>query len=483
MHKKDTNISAIILPVLRMTDEIEEYDYVVVGSSLANGLLTNVLGWKGFRVISIDENSYYGDYTASLSLDQVEKRFSKNSINYHHEFIEQNKLKFGLELVPSYILCNSEIIDYISNFNIYRYIEVTKLQDFYTYNNGNFDLLKTTKEDIFVDTSMSPITKRVIMKCIKFLIRDETVNDPDMVNTEINDDIWNEYKDMPLLEIFKAKFKKLPENLINEFVYTICNCTSIDDLTTAQASAKITKFFKSYNIHGKFPALVARYSGLMEIVQGTYRSAALINNILRLETHITSYDKDSDLLTLSSGEKFKVKGKIILSHHQLQSIYNLNVDVKISRDVHRGVMFIEGCLQQLNSNYSNGCVVAFPPNSVINESYHLKHVVQLTVLSASLERCIKNYDTVLITAHDANDLDQMKAYLSNGNNVGMVFDYKQGILESEIKKDKVVVLPDTSEPSALDLDHHLNLAMDTYNQLVNNEDNDFMSINLPSNDD
>lgn len=125
-----------------MTEEIDEYDYIVVGSSLVNGLLTNVLGWKGFRVLSIDENPYYGDYTASLSLDQVEERFSKESIKYHHELIEQNKSKFGLELIPSYILCNSRTIDYISNFNIYRYIEVTKLQDFYTYNNGGFDLLK-----------------------------------------------------------------------------------------------------------------------------------------------------------------------------------------------------------------------------------------------------------------------------------------------------------------------------------------------------
>ncbi|KAL6935767.1 hypothetical protein ACO0OL_001949 [Hanseniaspora opuntiae] len=466
-----------------MTEEIDEYDYIVVGSSLVNGLLTNVLGWKGFRVLSIDENPYYGDYTASLSLDQVEERFSKESIKYHHELIEQNKSKFGLELIPSYILCNSRIIDYISNFNIYRYIEVTKLQDFYTYNNGGFDLLKTTKEDIFVDTSMSPITKRVIMKCIKFLIRDETVNDPDMVNTQVNDDIWNEYKDRPLLDLLQAKFKKLPENLINEFVYTICNSFDIDGLSTAQASAKITKFFKSYNIHGKFPALVARYSGLMEIVQGTYRSAALINNILRLETHITGYDEDSGVITLSSGEKCRVKEKIVLSHHQLKSINNLNLEVKTSQDIHRCVMFIKGSLQQLNSNYSNGCVVSFPPNSLINEAYHLKHVVQLTVLSASLERCIKNYDTVLITAHDANDLDQIKTYLSEKNDVGMLFDYNQGILESGLNKGRVVVLPDTAEPCALDLDHHLNLAIGTYNQLVNNEGDDFMSINLPSNDD
>lgn len=466
-----------------MTEEIYEYDYIVVGSSLANGLLTNVLGWKGFRVLSIDENPYYGDYTASLSLDQVEEKFPKESIKYHHEFIEQNKTKFGLELIPSYILCNSKIIDYISNFNIYRYIEVTKLQDFYTYNNGDFDLLKTTKEDIFVDSSMSPITKRVIMKCIKFLIRDETVNDPTMVNIELNDDIWNEYKDKPLLNLFQDKFKKLPENLINEFVYTICNSFNIDGLSTAQASAKITKFFKSYNIHGKFPALIARYSGLMEIIQGTYRSAALINNILRLDTHISSYDKESGLIMLSSGEKCKVKEKIILSHHQRKSLHILNLEIKTSEDINRCVMFIKGSLQQLKSNYSNGCVLTFPPNSLINENYYLKYVVQITVLSTSLERCIKNYDTIMITACDSNDLNQMKIYLGENNDVGMVFDYKQGILHKAINEDKVVVLPDTKEPFALDLDHHLNLAIDTYNQLVANESDDFMSINLPSNDD
>lgn len=469
-----------------MTEEIEEFDYVVVGSSLTNGLLSNVLGWKGFRVLSIDENSYYGDYTASLSLDQVEQKYSEFEIEYKHDFIEQNKPKFGLDLIPSYILCNSKMIDYISNFNIYRYIEVTKLQDFYTYNHKqSFDKLKTTKEDIFTDTSMSPITKRTIMKCIKFLIRDDTVNDPDMVNTKESDEIWEKYKEKPLIELFQTKFKKLPENLLNEFVYTICNSFDITKLSTSDASAKVTKFFKSYNIHGKFPALLTKYSGLVEIIQGIYRSAALINNILRLETSIESYDAESGIIKLSSGESYRIKEKIVLSHHQKKSLNQLNVTINKTSDVYRGVVFVKGAVKYFDMSVSNGCVVSFPPESSINGDYKLKSAVQLMILSSSLERCIKDYETVQITALDEEDMLQIKKYLDKNNDVGMMFEYTQEILDTTMYDDKVVVMSDSAEPCSFDIDHCLNLAMNTYDVLMNNNDNggDFMSVNLPSNDD
>ena len=469
-----------------MSTQVEEFDYVVVGSSLTNGLLTNVLGWKDFKVLSIDENSYYGDYTASLSLDQVEQRFGNDSVKYTHDFIEQNKTKFGLDLIPSYVLCNAKMINYISNFNIYRYIEVTKLQDFYTYNKKQgFDKLKTTKEDIFTDISMSPITKRTIMKCIKFLIRDSTVNDPDMVNLKESDDIWEEYKDKPLIKLFQAKFKKLPENLLNEFVYTICNSFNVNELSTSAASTKVTKFFKSYNIHGKFPALLTKYSGLVEIIQGIYRSAALINNILRLETSIQSFNSTTGLIKLSTGETYKVKHKVILSHHQKKSLKAMNLIAGKTGFVHRSVVFIKTKINNIDISDSNGCVASFPPDSSINADYKLKSTVQLMILSSSLERCIKNYETVQITALDNEDMVEMVKYLEEDNDVGMVFKYNQEIVDGKVESDKVIVVPDTVEPCSLDIDHYLDLAIGTYNTLLGLDDDgeDFMSVDLPSNDD
>ncbi|OBA24736.1 FAD/NAD(P)-binding domain-containing protein, partial [Hanseniaspora valbyensis NRRL Y-1626] len=250
------------------SENVEEYDYMIVGSSLSNALLTNVLSWKGFKVLSIDENDYYGDYTAALSVDQICDQFKDVFIN--DENISQNKTRFGVDLIPSYILCDSKMIKYIMNFNIYRYLEVVKLDNFYTFNakNDSFDKLKTTKQDIFTDTSISPITKRTIMKCIKFLV--EEVNEENQ--------IWKDYKDNPIMDLFTDKFSKLPVNLINEFVFTICNCFDSDHLTTKMASDIITKFFKSYNVYGDFPALLTKYGGLGEIIQGVYRSAALIGN-------------------------------------------------------------------------------------------------------------------------------------------------------------------------------------------------------------
>ena len=461
-------------------ENMEEYDYIIVGSSLSNALLTNVLSWKGFKVLSIDENDYYGDYTAALSVDQICDQFKDVFIN--DENISQNKTRFGVDLIPSYILCDSKMIKYIMNFNIYRYLEVVKLDNFYTFNskNDSFDKLKTTKQDIFTDTSISPITKRTIMKCIKFLV--EEVNEENQ--------IWKDYKDKPIMDLFTDKFGKLPVNLINEFVFTICNCFDCDHLTTKTASDIITKFFKSYNVYGNFPALLTKYGGLGEIIQGVYRSAALIGNVIRLRTTISKVD--GNIIELSDGEMVKVNERIIISNNQNINLKALNkTKLTSNSNVYRSHLFVkknDECKLKWSYSNINGSLITFPPNSVLNETDVLANTVQLMVLSDSLERTSNGYVTLSIMATNKTDLDLIIGKYEKEGDVVFKFNYEQNInYSTEGNDESILITPDVQEPLSLDLDQFVEVAIGIYNQIIKKDDDDddecdFMSVNLPNND-
>lgn len=452
---------------------VEEFDFMIVGSSLSNALLSNILSWKGFRVLSVDENDYYGDYTAALNLNQVCDKYTDTIIK--DDYIEQNKKNFGLDLIPSYMLCNSKMIKYIVNFNIYRYLEVVKLDSFFTFDTekAEFYKLKTTKQEIFTDSSISPITKRTIMKCIKFLVED------------VNEDnqIWNDYKNKPVMDLFKDKFSKLPLGLINEFVYTICNSFDISGLSTKESSNKITKFFQSYQVYGNFPALLTKYGGLGEIIQGIYRSSALINNIIRLGTKITRISGNT--FELSNGEKATVKEKIIISNYQTQNLEALGRKRLTSDfDVYRSDLFVKK-----NSNFdfccsdTNGSILTFPPKSFLNER-QISNTVQLLVLSDSLERSPKGYVTLSIMATNQDDLNIALDKYASENDVSFRLNHKQNINYPEFDKNSTIIItPDVHEPLSLDLDEHVNVAIEIYGHLLGHEgENDFMSVSLPSTD-
>ncbi|XBW37869.1 hypothetical protein QEN19_003444 [Hanseniaspora menglaensis] len=456
----------------------EEYDFMIIGSSLSNALLANVLSWNGFKVLSIDENDYYGDYTAALSLNEISAQFK--DVEIKSGIISKNKATFGIDLIPSYILCESQIIKYIMNFNIYRYLEVVKLDNFYTFNSNKqeFQKLKTTKQDIFTDTSISPIVKRTIMKCIKFLVEDAN---------EVND-IWKVYKNKPVISLFADKFSKLPENLIHEFVFTICNSYKIDSLTTSQASESIKKFFNSYNVYGNFPALLTKYGGLSELIQGIYRSAALIGNILRLGTNIKHINGNE--IELSDGEKVVIKERIIVSNYQTKNLKALG-EKKLKSDINvfRSNIFIKkDDANKLKWCYdsTNGSLITYPAKSKLIDGEELENTVQVLVLSDLLERTPSGYICCSLMGTNETDLKKIINTYELENDVVLKFSYQQNINHSSnFDKSFVLITSDVQEPLSLDLDQYIDVATRLFDTLVNSKSKNsigFMSVNLPNND-
>ncbi|ONH69050.1 Rab proteins geranylgeranyltransferase component A [Cyberlindnera fabianii] len=51
----------------------DQFDVVIAGTGLAESVLAAALAWQGTNVLHIDANSYYGDSTATLTIDQLKQ--------------------------------------------------------------------------------------------------------------------------------------------------------------------------------------------------------------------------------------------------------------------------------------------------------------------------------------------------------------------------------------------------------------------------
>ena len=72
------------------------------------------------------------------------------------------------------MFCQSDLLSLLIKSRVYRYLEFQSLSNFHVFENDDFQqkVNATTKQDIFTDKSLSLMTKRYLMKFLKFLLLD-----------------------------------------------------------------------------------------------------------------------------------------------------------------------------------------------------------------------------------------------------------------------------------------------------------------------
>ncbi|VEV55329.1 GDP dissociation inhibitor, putative [Plasmodium vinckei vinckei] len=210
-------------------------DVLICGTSLLNSLLSVYFSLKGYKVINIDKNNYYGDVNCSLSFNQFqdeknnlhnfyEEYFPFYKINNSHEgsekekgktqkekldeiiksYFQINNNKFNIDINPKILYNESDIVNLLLNLNAHTYIGFVGMQHFYlshtndehkenvlntndnknqhsgdqTNNENQSDLIilkiPLNKSQVFLDPNLTLIEKRMIMNFIyKHIIHDK----------------------------------------------------------------------------------------------------------------------------------------------------------------------------------------------------------------------------------------------------------------------------------------------------------------------
>lgn len=242
--------------------------------------------------------------------------------------------RYFIDLTPKILFAKSDVLPILIKSRVNRYLEFKPLSSFHTFENDSFDRVPGTREDIFTDQSLSLMTKRNLMRFMKFVLNyDDSQTDAREKNTPI----WLPYANKPVVSFIRDKFK-LEHQQITELVFSIGLATS-PDISTINALARMKRYLVSLGVFGPFPSLYSTYGSAGELVQAFSRSAAVAGATYKLNTSVVSYkestkndDNTSEaLVTLSDGSKIKVKEHTILSPNSLMKLA-VSLDPSVSLD-------------------------------------------------------------------------------------------------------------------------------------------------------
>lgn len=351
----------------------DQCDVVIAGTGLIESILAAALAWQGSNVLHIDANNYYGDNTATLTIDQLKTWVQKvnnnevdgfkNALLYIPSGNELKSRDFGIDLTPKILFAKSDLLSLLIKSRVYKYLEFLPLSSFHFFENDNFEKMSNTKQDIFTNQSLSLITKRSLMKFIKFAI-----------DWENQQDVWENYKKESIEKFLKEQFK-LEKPQIFELIFSIGLCNNLS-ISTPEALARIKRYLISFDVYGNFPVMYSKYGGAGEISQGFCRSAAVAGTTYKLNTRLESFDPKTKIAKFSDNSKIKVNEQVILSPSQapLNSKFIPNQDYEIQRLT---VIVKKDCKEWFE-NGESASIVVFPSGSLSNNN---KEAVQAIIMS------------------------------------------------------------------------------------------------------
>ncbi|SCU84191.1 LANO_0C00694g1_1 [Lachancea nothofagi CBS 11611] len=377
-------------------------DVVLVGTGLVESILAAALSWQGSSVLQIDSNSYYGDTSATLTIDQL-KQWVQDVNKSNLKCYENAKLhissnigrglyksrEFGIDLSPKILFAKSDLLSILLKSRVHQYLEFQSLSNFHTYENDSFERLTNTKQEIFTNPSLPLMTKRNLMKFIKFVL-----------NWETQAEVWEMYRDKPVAAFLVDKFK-LEKAQVYELIFSIGLCYNID-VKTPEALQRIRRYLTSFDVYGPFPVLYSKYGGPGELSQGFCRSAAVAGATYKLNESLVSYDPDTKIAIFGDGSKVGVTEKVVIAPTQCPE--NSRNVPKQKYEVQRLTCVVDKPCSEWFGEGEYSSVVVFPPNSLKSGN---RQAVQALIMGAGSDVCPTGTSVWYLTSTESGPRGEM----------------------------------------------------------------------------
>ena len=364
----------------------EKVDVLIAGTGMVESVLAAALAWQGSNILHIDANEYYGDTSATLTVDQLRSwvtrvdsgeipGYSDASITVSEKIGKGKQYAsrdFGIDLTPKILFAKSDLLSILVKSRVHQYLEFQSLSTFHTYENDSFEKLTNSKQEIFTNQRLPLMTKHNLMRFIKFALtwRDK-------------EEIWGPYADRSIVDFLLEKFK-LERPQVFELVFSLGLCLK-RDTKVPEALQRIHRYLISYDVYGPFPALYSKYGGAGELSQGFCRSAAVAGTTYKLNERLSFYDPTTKVAVFEDGSKVSVSERVILSPSQAPKGGKHIPEQK--HEIHRMTCIVEKSCEEWFSNGESAAVIVFPPGSLRTDN---KYVVQTIILGSGSECCPKN---------------------------------------------------------------------------------------------
>ncbi|KAK9465102.1 GDP dissociation inhibitor-domain-containing protein [Lipomyces arxii] len=373
----------------------ETVDILIYGTGLIESIVAAALTWQGSNVLHIDRNPYYGGSWAALNLDELKTwtdgintgDATKTPFSDAYLYISRNldARKYAIDLNPHILFTRSDLLDLLIRSRVSRYLEFKPVGSFHTFEQDSFEKVPGSKEDIFTSQTLTLLTKRSLMRFMKFVIE-----------WEDNSELWTPYKNEPVSKFLQEKFN-LGVPQIVELVHSIGLLPS-PSAPTAQALGRIKRYLTSMHIYGNFPAMYSMYGTGGELAQGFCRSAAVGGAVYRLGTKLTSFDEASGIAKLDSGETVKVTEKLITSEGVIST----------EDEITRMVAVVEKDCKEWFAEGESAAVVVFPSDTLDGN----KSAVQVLVMGSGTGQCPIDQAIWYLSTQESGERGRRDLYLA-----------------------------------------------------------------------
>ncbi|KAM3163218.1 Rab proteins geranylgeranyltransferase component A [Lachancea thermotolerans] len=380
----------------------DKVDVVVVGTGLVESILAAALAWQGSNVLHIDSNSYYGDTSATLTIDQLKQwvqdvnqgslKCYENAKLHISSVVGRGSYKsrdFGIDLSPKILFAKSDLLSILLKSRVHQYLEFQSLSSFHTYENDSFERLTNTKQEIFTNPSLPLMTKRNLMKFIKFVL-----------DWENQQEVWASYRDKPITSFLVNKFK-LERAQVYELIFSIGLCYNID-VKTPEALQRIRRYLTSFDVYGPFPVLYSKYGGPGELSQGFCRSAAVAGATYKLNETLVSYDPESKTAIFGDGSRVTVTEKVVAAPTQCPK-NSRNVPEQMFEVQRLTCVVDKPCLEWFGEG-EYAAVVVFPPGSLKSGN---RQAVQALIMGAGSDVCPAGSSVWYLTSTESGPRGEM----------------------------------------------------------------------------
>lgn len=286
----------------------EKYDYIVLGTGLKECILSGLLSVEGKKVLTVDENEFYGGESTSLNLEQL---WEKSGQTGTPDAYYGKPNKWFVDACPKFIMADGNLVKMLLGTKVTRYIEFRSVGGSFVYKEGKVQEVPTNPKAVAKSGLMGMFQKKRFKNFLEWVL---VVDGADRSTWGKRD-----LKTLTMKEVYDSF--KLEENTIDLAGHAIALYHSDDYLhdprQTIHCIKRLKLYYTSLVRYGTSPYLYPKY-GLGTLPEGFSRIAAVhgATYMMRRKVKQLLYDSAGRVRAVVTSEgtaKLKEGGKVIAS--------------------------------------------------------------------------------------------------------------------------------------------------------------------------
>jgi len=313
-------------------EPIEHYDYLIIGTGLAESALSSILTTTSHaKILHIDTGSTYGSDFSTLNFTQLLSHFKHT--NSQPDSIDANCMakdrQFNIDLTPKLLLHDSPMKDFLLDNQIHEIVSFTSIKASYLYTDRLHSV--PTNEAQSMKTSALGFMEKC--RVVKFF--------------------WNarKYHDNRNMEMKKTmleEFKSFGLSLDSIDFIGHAVALNLDDNYLMESPAKTYERILRYaasivSYNGTESPYIYPLYGLSELCQAFVRKSALEGTIFMLHAKIEEISEHRLVITDPNGDRHVVSPRKIIADPKYWP------DSTVSKEIIRCIMLLrKGTLESRN---------------------------------------------------------------------------------------------------------------------------------------